>query len=578
MFSLGSRVLRGWRPVLLGLGLLTISAGAVLVIAAAQTTLIVADRELSNYWRTSYDILVRPAGSRLPIEEKYGLVEPNYLSGIWGGIAFEQYESIKAIPGVEVAAPIAMIGYVSAWAPGESMNLPNPGAYVVEETIKLNDGCRTYVMPRIEPQAFYYYDPKWSFDPVEYNRILRESGITLLNNAGQIGGGVPFPILMAGIDPLQEAALVSIDKSILQGRYLQQEEALKPKVTMEPVEGYEGKPFQPINLPILINTTTYVDLLHHAELKHIILPERVTSVEEILAHGGTAYLEALPKQSVANTQMDSQAIYQRMIEQMTPKVRGPSQIPVAEMLQGAYAALSTPSQLDYQESKPPFEYKGLALALQLPIGQEGQAFPQYRTSLAPGEAEFDVQYLWDVIGVFDIERIPRPAEVSSVPLETYFPPIAILRYDEQGIPVESPCTLRPTLNAEGYIQPPPLVLTTLEAARALRGDAAISAIRVRVALDGCPPEQPETCTLTAADQRKIEAIAIEIQRRTGLDVDIMVGSSPKRVLVHVPGIGYVEEQWIQKGVNLIYKQGIQTGNWLLIGALLLAGALFTLDL
>ena len=57
----------------------------------------------------------------------------------------------------------------------------------------------------------------------------------------------------------------------------------------------------------------------------------------------------------------------------------------------------------------------------------------------------------------------------------------------------------------------------------------------------------------------------------------MVGSS-RRILVNVPGIGYVEEQWIQKGVNLVYKQGIQTGSWLLLGTLLAAGGLFTLDL
>jgi hypothetical protein len=195
-----------------------------------------------------------------------------------------------------------------------------------------------------------------------------------------------------------------------------------------------------------------------------------------------------------------------------------------------------------------------------------------------GQVDFNVLFSWDPVGMFDIERLPQLADVNRVPLETYFPPVAILRYDEQGRPVNPPRELRPTLNTAGYIQSPPMLLTTMEAARALRGDDAISAIRVRVALDGCPSEQPETCTLNAADQRKIEAIAIQIQRQTGLDVDIMVGSSPTRILVHVPGIGYVEEQWIQKGVNLVYKQGIQTGSWLLLGTLLVAGGLFTLDL
>lgn len=88
------------RLVLLLLGILAVSAGGILVASASQTTLITAERALGDYWRTSYDILVRPAGSRSPIEEKYGLVEANHLSGLWGGITFEQYEIIKAVRGL----------------------------------------------------------------------------------------------------------------------------------------------------------------------------------------------------------------------------------------------------------------------------------------------------------------------------------------------------------------------------------------------------------------------------------------------------------------------------------------------
>ncbi len=564
LFTIRS-IFRQWlRPSLLALGLLSISTGGVLIAAASQITILTVDRELSQFWRTSYDILVRPAGARSPIEEKYGLVEANHLSGIWGGITFEQYEAIRAIPGVEVAAPIAMIGYVTAYASSEGMSFAaGPGAYVVDSTATVNDGCRTYTPPGFPQRTFAYYEPGRPRDQSEYNRILRETGIvphdTSEVNSLMVGAGVPFPILMAGIDPPQEAALVPVDGAILQGRYLRPDESLEPKVQIVPSEGSDAPVPQPINLPILINTTTYVDLLHRAEMNFIVLPPEVGSLDEILANGGAVYLETLPTEAVASTQAHGKAIYERMVGNMT----------AAKFLQGAYAALSTPSGLVYQESAAPFPHEGLVLALQLPPGQEGQAFPQYRASLAPGEAEFDVQYFWDVIGVFDIERIPQPAEVSGVPLETYFPPAAILRYDEQGAPVQAPCSLRPTLNAEGYIQPPPLVLTTLQAAQALRGDEAISAIRVRVS---------DINRLTPAAQRKIEAIAIEIAKQTGLTVDIMVGSSPTRVLVHVPGIGYVEEQWIKKGVNLTYKQGIQTGNWLLLMTLLAAGSLFTLDM
>src|ERR1017187_512298 len=44
--------------------------------------------------------------------KRQDLVRDNYLSGIFGGITMAQYQKIKKIPGVEIAAPIAMIGYV----------------------------------------------------------------------------------------------------------------------------------------------------------------------------------------------------------------------------------------------------------------------------------------------------------------------------------------------------------------------------------------------------------------------------------------------------------------------------------
>jgi putative ABC transport system permease protein len=38
-------------------------------------------------------------------------VQPDFLSGIYGGITMPQWAQIQQIPGVEVAAPIAMVGY-----------------------------------------------------------------------------------------------------------------------------------------------------------------------------------------------------------------------------------------------------------------------------------------------------------------------------------------------------------------------------------------------------------------------------------------------------------------------------------
>ena len=552
--------LGAWHQALLVLALTALTFGGVSTLSASQTTLLVADRELDNYWRTSYDILVRPEGVRSQIEERYGLVEPNHLSGIWGGISFEQYEAIKSIPGVEVVAPIAMIGYVPNLFLTEAQGvLSNPGVYILEQLITTDDGSREY---QDIITTYYYTDPGSSYG------LAQPSGPIPQPLGSDVKGFLFIPLLLAGIDARQETALVGLENALVEGQYLTEEEQIY-------LGTYTGSLFQSgtprITVPTLINLTPYITLKMHLELRFVSLPDQDFSLENIMAQGGNAYLSKLPSDILNFQELRGSQMYQWMLERLREAggVLG----------EGLHAS---PAPILYRESIAPFSYNGLTLEVIPPRTPQEKSLGglSYRETVNPHdtESQLNAVYSISIKGVFDIEQIRKPTQVNRVPLETYFPPVALLRYDEQGNPVDPPRELRPTLNPAGYIQTPPLLVTNLEAARALRGESAISAIRVRVALDHCPPEQPEACTLTDADQRKIEAIAIEIQRRTGLDVDIMVGSSPTRVLVHVPEIGYVEEQWIQKGVSLVYSQGIQTGNWLLLGTLLLAGSLFTLDL
>jgi len=142
---------------LLAAGLLLVSLSVLLVGAASQHTVVTANQRLADYWRTTYDILVRPAGSRSPIEEKYGLVEANHLSGIWGGITFEQYETIKSIPGVAVAAPIAMLGYGPALGTLQLTTPSERGVYAVEVTGMVDDGIRVFTPPTFPQRTYYYY-------------------------------------------------------------------------------------------------------------------------------------------------------------------------------------------------------------------------------------------------------------------------------------------------------------------------------------------------------------------------------------------------------------------------------------
>jgi hypothetical protein len=104
-----------------GRGARTAALLAAIVIACASLGVLVSTARTQNLqvkgtvgrsFRSSYDILVRPAGSQTSMERSKGLVRDNFLSGIFGGITMAQYRRIAKLPGVQVAAPIAMIGYV----------------------------------------------------------------------------------------------------------------------------------------------------------------------------------------------------------------------------------------------------------------------------------------------------------------------------------------------------------------------------------------------------------------------------------------------------------------------------------
>ncbi|WAA12521.1 hypothetical protein [Fervidibacillus halotolerans] len=127
-----------WRKkgnfIFLIVGVLLIAAGLFYLVGLSHATQTTIVDELQKRWQASYDIVVRPAGTR-SITEKDNLLDPNFLSGLSGGISIEQYEQIKEIDGVDVAAPIAIIGYLLFSIDLQDLELEGNGIYrlVTEE-------------------------------------------------------------------------------------------------------------------------------------------------------------------------------------------------------------------------------------------------------------------------------------------------------------------------------------------------------------------------------------------------------------------------------------------------------------
>jgi hypothetical protein len=265
---------RPWRAGTLALGILAAAVSFVLLTGSAKTSSIQLRGTLTKNFRGAYDILVRPRGSLTPLEREQGLVRDNYLSGIYGGITRKQYEKIKRIPGVEVAAPIANIGTVLpsgavtlslnrfltgardqlvrvhfSWLaqrglshyPGGDVYVyythrrfwlwptPTPSAAVV-----VSDPGRAQPLPvcygfgnsrptRIAPFAAVnsrYLNCYTTNVSAGLRSIDRKFGTNYSPRNVTVTFSFFFPIALAAIDPVQEAKLVHLDRAIVSGRYL----------------------------------------------------------------------------------------------------------------------------------------------------------------------------------------------------------------------------------------------------------------------------------------------------------------------------------------------------------------------
>lgn len=128
------------RALALAAGILVAATSFTLLTSTVTTSQARTTETVRKNARSAYDVLVRPHGSQTAMERRDQLVGANFLSGIFGGIETSQYERIKRMPGIEVAAPVANVGYL-----------------MVQGTLKVDlssfvDGTAEGQLLRIKPQ------------------------------------------------------------------------------------------------------------------------------------------------------------------------------------------------------------------------------------------------------------------------------------------------------------------------------------------------------------------------------------------------------------------------------------------
>jgi putative ABC transport system permease protein len=579
------------RTAFLAAGILVAAVSFVLLTSAATTGAIETRGIVERHFRSAYDILVRPAGSTSGLEQTRGLVRPNYLSGLAGGITLEQWQAILRQPGVDVAAPVANLGFV---VPFTGLSLPldgllasqSRGLYRIRLTWLANGGLSRYP----GPQFYVSTDPSKCAPGEEYHFRIGAAGPfaeyggdsgylkCVRSPAGEtVGTDATFPLLLAAIDPAQENLLLNLDRAMVSGG-------------LEEGDSYQPQRLGP-SIPVIVSTRTFVDVSLEVYAERVELPARANVRALARSSEASATLGRLAGQVVAAENLSSEELYGKLFE--GPVVGGP---PVS--IDWVALAYWTASSVAYRTLGPD-ELEALPVQQDLEaawgtLTYEGGWYPappgnqdvQYRRLAIHDAVVADIgettgwqQASFDIVGHFDPAELPGFSLLSKVPLESYEPP-KVEPADAASTRALRGGPLLPTTNLGGYVQQPPFLFTTLQAGMGLldpkyfRGgdpQAPISAIRVRVA--GVTGPDP----LSLA---RINAVALAIHQQTGLSVDVTAGSSPTPILVHLPSGRFgqpallLREGWVQKGVAVTILQALDRKSLSLFVLVLLVTGLF----
>ncbi|MCA1055364.1 hypothetical protein LCM10_10240 [Rossellomorea aquimaris] len=526
------------RFILLIIGVLLLSVGLSYLVGVTQSNNGTIVNELQKRWKSSYHLVVRPEGSR-SVTEEMNLLEPNYLSGLHGGITMEQYETIKGMDDVSIAAPISMIGSVGNYVDLGKAEITEPGVYRIKTIETVDTGAGKDVS---EGDAYFTVG---GWDAMSAGM---EYGVVVFD--GKMSYGTE--ILVAGIDPEQEAKLVGIDEAMLvgkSGRYFKESD--------KPEEFPIGDGLVDTRIPVIMSNQEFIDGEMNYVFEKLDLPfaadEQSSTMEDVKKKGGEEFLKTVNGTVVKEYTYTTQEAHKKTVDQ----VMNPSYMTGSGSV-GMRWMLFKPTPVEYRPVSSPFPDRWAYSYEVTPYDILEDSLLAADQSYRPVELYGEKSAQWprlrlDVLGVFDPGKLNISKDpLNELPVETYFPSSASWVLDRDEEPVNPPVAMKPTNNPYGYLTKPPLMLTTLEAASKIIGKDPISAIRVNVT--GVEQFNEES-------EARLQQVADKIEKETGLIVDVTLGSSPQPALTHIPGIdgeksvGWIEQPWIKIGSSMtIFKE------------------------
>jgi putative ABC transport system permease protein len=604
---------RPGRALALLAGILVAASAFTVLTAAARTAQIRTISTVNTHFQPAYDILVRPTGARSSLETATGTVQPDFLSGIYGGITMTQWHQIQQIAGVQVAAPIAMVGYAfmdadfPVWLPAADVagtgrqlyrinttwvsangatKIPEPASYVYVTPDPLhfsfNNGATSESLPGGstaipcpasgsggDPFSFAARAGSWCWSRVDADGTPPGT-ISYPDLQGRAGFSVAwqFPMLIAAVDPVAEAKLDGLNHALTSGQYLPENYDNEP-----PKSGFaKGDAF-----PVLATADSGIG------------ESAVTQVQELAAPSAPPVLDTATMsrdsttagRTVLSTTMTAQQAYQYLLDALAPGLKtrlfnalstywavGP--VSYRRGSDGDLVPTSVGNPASVWSSDDNFQ-----------IPPMDNADRQYRTLRQHAIARsMKAVPTLTLTGTFSQANIQAFDPLSQVPLGPY-QPTAATPADAASQKALGGSDLLPNLNLGGLVTQPVQLITTLAALPTLESSryagtaglarAPISVIRVRVAGVTGPNQ---------ASLNRIKTVADQIEIRTHLTVDIVAGSSPAPTTIALPADPFgtpallVSEGWVKKGVAITILNAVDRSSVVLFVLILVVCALF----
>lgn len=570
------------------------------------------DAVLDENWRGTYDILVTSTTQDFGASSTSGLIDPHFVATAGqSAISLEQLEAIRAITGVEVAAPLGMVGQLRHFALPAFITIPdNPDTgesflndgLLARITATLHDtrGANDRVVSEnigsvgILKRPADYRERLFT-DPFHGHIGAPSSFMPMPTNRDYMLGLGSFPELpsaVIAVDPIAEDLLLGSGQAqylaplldLPQDRKLNSaSHKWRPLVnrddflaTSSDLEFFEATQAETWAIPLIIREQVVGSLKLRVDVEYVEIDpdglpataeelEEATKSSHFLANATEFVLEKDVSELTSpfaqpNLQLDwpgsslpeeeGNMVLFHVTAQTSPELTGRPQYIKAdsESLGDRPAFEVVPDSIVTSAGQTPSEAQQLADA----ATDRGQV-QGYRQRVILDE-DLVPLHMPLPLGQFSVTDLhdERTNLASYVPSGLYDGSVTTL--EETGEPV------LPNFSGLDFLTAPPGAFTDLAGGAQLRGEAPIDVVRVRVG---------EVANYSPENQEKIARIAAQIQG-LGLQTHIVAGSSLQPVSVFVPDywvedgltdLGWAQTEWTTMGAAVISEGQITQVNF-----------------